>query len=316
MCTLEALFFSKDCHPLLGSINMAFLLVYITLLSLSLLSAAGVVYSAKLTIINKCNYTVWPAIRSNHANSTHLPTTGFTLYSNNSKTLAVNHSWSGALWGRTGCAKDSTGAFWCLTGGCGSSTVECPDGYPASPATAAKFDLKNHEDNLDFLVQASPGQSDNLPMTVVPLGGIGGSCNESGCSMDFSSACPTATDVSASCKNATCEMREYKNYCCIAAPKSVDPCKPSLYMDFLNHNCPVAEAFGYDEGTGTYTCSYPNYGVISNYCRQPCTTTPTDYLITFCPPPYHARASPANVVIHDMKLISYLQSVRNFHIIV
>ncbi|XP_059439248.1 pathogenesis-related thaumatin-like protein 3.5 [Corylus avellana] len=258
---------------------MASLFVYITLLALSLLS--GVVYSAKLTIINKCNYTVWPAIRSNHAN-THLPTTGFTLYSNNTITLYVNKSWSGALWGRTGCAKNSTGAFSCLTGDCGSSTVECPDGNPASPATAAAFDLKDHEDNVDFLVQAFPGLSYNLPMTVVPLGGIGGSCNESGCSMDFSSACPTATDVSASCKNATCEMRDYKKYCCMAGPKIVAPCTPSLYMDFLHQKCPTADSIGYDEGTGTYTCSYLHD--IVSYCQKPCTTTPTDYVITFCLP--------------------------------
>ncbi|XP_059429271.1 thaumatin-like protein 1b [Corylus avellana] len=182
----------------------------------------------------------------------------------------------------TSCAKNSTGAFSCLTGDCGSSTVECPDGNPASPATAAAFDLKDHEDNVDFLVQAFPGLSYNLPMTVVPLGGIGGSCNESGCSMDFSSACPTATDVSASCKNATCEMRDYKKYCCMAGPKIVAPCTPSLYMDFLHQKCPTADSIGYDEGTGTYTCSYLHD--IVSYCQKPCTTTPTDYVITFCLP--------------------------------
>lgn len=156
------------------------LLLFIFKLYLAFVTAG--VYSAKFTIINKCSYTVWPAIISSHKLwmpkvEIPLPTTGFTLQPSESKTLDINNSCSGTLWGRTHCTQHSTGSFSCLTGDCGTSTIECNGAEFVSSVTEAIFDLNAEEDDIDARVSINRA-SYNLPMTVVPLGGIGGGCGE------------------------------------------------------------------------------------------------------------------------------------------
>lgn len=192
------------------------LLLLVFFLRTVLHCAAAGVYSAKFRVRNTCSHTVWPAIRSDDTNintTTHLRTTGFTLQPSESTTLDIPNFWAGSLWGRTGCAQNSIGAFSCVTGDCGSSTIECHGGNAKSPATQAKFNLNDPRNESDFLLRVSRTQTDyNIPMTVVRQGGIGGSCDESGCSVDLSGACPTAKevkliksggDVSASCKSGS-----------------------------------------------------------------------------------------------------------------
>jgi len=90
---------------------------------------------------------VWPAILSG-VGSSLLSTTGFALIQGGSNTLAVPPAWSGRLWGRTLCSLDITGKFSCVTGDCGTSTVECAGGNPALPVTQVEFDLNGTGLNL------------------------------------------------------------------------------------------------------------------------------------------------------------------------
>ncbi|TKY73433.1 Thaumatin protein 1 [Spatholobus suberectus] len=89
-------------------------------------------YAATFTIINNCSFTVWPAIFS-YAGTQLLPTTGFTLPPGDSNTVPMPDAWSGRLWGRTLCSHNITGKFSCVTGDCGSSTVECGGGNKKCP---------------------------------------------------------------------------------------------------------------------------------------------------------------------------------------
>lgn len=204
-----------------------------------------------------------------------LSTTGFVLQPGESNAISLPPAWSGRLWGRTLCSQDSTtGKFSCITGDCGSSTVECAGGGAAPPATLAEFTL-NGAGGLDFF-DVSLVDGYNLPMTVEPQGGTGsGNCTATGCVVDLNSACPSELKVlsggdgggdGVACKSA-CEAFADPQYCCSGAYATPDTCKPSAYSQFFKSACPRAYSYAYDDGTSTFTCAS------------------ADYLVTFCPTP-------------------------------
>jgi hypothetical protein len=125
------------------------------------------VHSASFKIVNKCRRTIWPGLLSG-SGTAQLPTTGFALKSGKSRTISIPKSWSGRMWGRTHCGRDSTGKFSCLTGDCGSGTLECAGSGAKPPATLAEFTL-NGADGLDFY-DVSLVDGYNLPMLVVARG--------------------------------------------------------------------------------------------------------------------------------------------------
>ncbi|KAI4314746.1 hypothetical protein L6164_027623 [Bauhinia variegata] len=241
------------------------------LLSLFILQFLLGSYSAKFTIVNQCSYTVWPGILSS-AGTAQLSTTGFALQPGESNILSLPTAWSGRLWGRTLCSQDSTGKFTCITGDCGSSTLECAGRGAAPPATLAEFTL-NGAGGLDFY-DVSLVDGYNLPMTVEPQGGTpgAGNCTTTGCVVDLNGNCPTELKVTSSedgresvaCKSA-CEAFQDPQYCCSGAYATPDTCKPSAYSQFFKSACPRAYSYAYDDGSSTFTCAS------------------ADYLITFCP---------------------------------
>ncbi|PIA57307.1 hypothetical protein AQUCO_00600208v1 [Aquilegia coerulea] len=225
------------------------------------------VLSATFTMTNNCGHTVWPGILSG-AGTSPLDTTGFALQKDETRTISVPSSWSGRLWGRTVCAEDSTGKFTCVTGDCGSGTLECAGAGAAPPATLAEFTL-NGANGLDFY-DVSLVDGYNLPMLVVPQGGTGGNCSTTGCVVELNGMCPNELKVASSdgngvaCKSA-CEAFGEAQYCCSGAYGNPNTCKPSSYSEFFKNACPRAYSYAYDDGTSTFTCAS------------------ADYVITFCP---------------------------------
>ncbi|WVZ17202.1 hypothetical protein V8G54_010184 [Vigna mungo] len=104
-----------------------------------MVNCATGLYSGTFTITNNCTYTVWPAVLS--CTSLPLPTTGFTLLPGDSNILPMPPVWSGGLWGRTHSSIDITGKFSCVTGDCGTSTVECAGVNLTPAATLVEFDF-------------------------------------------------------------------------------------------------------------------------------------------------------------------------------
>ncbi|KAL5557552.1 hypothetical protein UlMin_039788 [Ulmus minor] len=239
------------------------------LFSLFYLFSAGV-YSATFTLVNQCGYTVWPGILSS-AGTAQLPTTGFALQPGESNTLQVPASWSGRLWGRTLCSQDADGKFSCVTGDCGSSTVECAGAGAEPPATLAEWTL-NGAGGLDFY-DVSFVDGYNLPMTVVAQGGTAGNCTATGCIADLNPSCPselkvTSSDESVACKSA-CEAFGDPQYCCSGSYATPDTCKPSAYSQFFKSACPKAYSYAYDDGTSTFTCAAAGY--VITFCSAPTT---------------------------------------------
>ncbi|RID52793.1 hypothetical protein BRARA_G00232 [Brassica rapa] len=228
--------------------------------------------STTFTVVNQCNYTVWPGLLSG-AGTAPLPTTGFSLNSSESRVISIPASWSGRIWGRTLCSQNpTTGKFTCVTGDCGSSKIECSGAGGKPPATLAEFTL-NGASNLDFF-DISLVDGYNIPVTIVPHGGAAGvgKCMAAGCAADLNVVCPPqlkltvedAAGVAVACKSA-CEAFGTPEFCCSGAFGTPDTCKASEYAGFFKKACPAAYSYAYDDGTSTFTCSG------------------ADYVITFCP---------------------------------
>lgn len=209
-------------------------------------------YSATLNLTNKCNYTVWPGILSG-AGTLPLSTTGFALQPGESHVVVVPPAWSGSLWGRTLCSNDSAGRFSCVTGDCGSSTVECDGGKAAAPVTIAEFTLDGAGSRDFFDVSFVEGF--NLPMIVEPQGGTGdGNCTVTGCRVDLNTQCPMDLTVTYGGRNVAC--------------------KPSSDSQFFKSACQRAYSYVYDDSS-IFSCAS------------------TDYTITFCPQPSTSLMGPS-----------------------
>ncbi|KAJ0659881.1 putative Thaumatin family [Helianthus annuus] len=252
---------------------MAKLQFSITLLSLSLISTFNSIQSAAtFTLTNQCTYSVWAGLLSG-AGTPPLPTTGFPLEPSQSNSISIPPSWSGRIWGRTLCSTDSTGRFTCVTGDCGSGTVECNGSGAAPPATLAEFTL-NGANGMDFY-DVSLVDGYNLPMMVVPQGESGGNCNVTGCMADLNKNCPAELRLtgagddgeSVACRSA-CEAFGDPMYCCSGAYSTPQTCNPTSFSEYFKTACPTAYSYAYDDGTSTFTCS-----------------SSPNYVITFCPTP-------------------------------
>ncbi|XP_027931591.1 thaumatin-like protein 2 [Vigna unguiculata] len=127
-----------------------------------------------MTLINQCNYTVWPALSSNVS----LSTTGFVLPSGENSSVNVPVNWVGRIWGRTLCTTDSvTRKFSCATGDCSSGKIACNGRQGSPPNTLVEFSLDiNDTDYYDV----SLVDGFNVPVIVVPISSYGATVSRAG----------------------------------------------------------------------------------------------------------------------------------------
>ncbi|KAB1200708.1 Pathogenesis-related protein 5 [Morella rubra] len=218
---------------------------------------------ATFTIINRCDYTVWPGVLAN-AGTASLESTGFELGPGGSRSFDAPPKWSGRFWGRTGCTFDpNTGQGNCVTGDCGSNQVECNGAGANPPATLAEFTIGSGSAQDFYDVSLVDGY--NVPMVVDASGGSG-NCLSTGCVTDLNRQCPNELRVGdgTACKTA-CEAFGSPEYCCNGAYGSPATCKPSIYSEMFKAACPRSYSYAYDDATSTFTCAG------------------ADYTITFCP---------------------------------
>ncbi|KAJ8439824.1 hypothetical protein Cgig2_029084 [Carnegiea gigantea] len=219
---------------------------------------------ATFTIINKCDYTIWPGILPN-SGSPGLGTTGFELPSGESRSFQPGSGWSGRVWARTRCAFDpNTGQGGCMTGDCGSGQVECNGVGAKPPATLAEFTIGSGPETQDYY-DVSLVDGFNVPIIVEADGGSG-SCMTTGCASDLNEQCPNELRFGdgEACRSA-CDVFGTPEYCCRGAYDSPGACAPSVYSQMFKSSCPRAYSYAYDDPTSTFTC------------------VGADYTITFCP---------------------------------
>ncbi|CAN1275925.1 Thaumatin-like protein 1, partial [Linum perenne] len=225
--------------------------------------------AAKVTFINKCPFTVWPATLSG-GGVPQLPNTGFALQPKGSEIIEVPPNWSsGRFWGRTGCSVDATGKFTCLTGDCASGQVSCNGAGGIPPVTLAEFTLGG-AGGLDFF-DISLVDGFNLPVSITVKYCVGGGCKTTTCTKSINNVCPKELSVRNSqggviaCKSA-CLAFNKPEYCCSGAYASPTKCTPSSYAKLFKSQCPQAYSYAFDDRSSTFTCP-----------------TGKDYIVTFCP---------------------------------
>nr|GME20117.1 thaumatin-like protein 1 [Ipomoea batatas] len=223
---------------------------------------------ATFMLINRCGYTVWPGILAN-AGSAGLDTTGFELSPGGSRGFQVTASWSGRIWGRTGCNFDAgSGQGSCATGDCGSNQdfydVSLVDGY-------------------------------NLPMQVEAIGGSG-ACGSTGCAADVNRICPKElrSGDGLACRSA-CDAFGNPEYCCSGAYGSPSTCQPSMYSQMFKNACPRSYSYAYDDATSTFTCSGADYRI--TFC--PSTTSGQQKSSSSLPAPAGASSASGPPVAED-----------------
>ena len=142
---------------------------------------AGPKYSESarvFTIINNCKETIWPGVTPGE----NFNGGGFSLKPSESKIFTAPVSWSGRIWGRTGCNFDRNGNGTCQTGSCGTTLKCSASGKP--PASLAEFTLTAQDFYDVSLVDGF-----NLPIVVTPINGSG-NCSIAGCDNDLRPSCP------------------------------------------------------------------------------------------------------------------------------
>ncbi|XP_030474413.1 thaumatin-like protein 1 [Syzygium oleosum] len=223
-----------------------------------------------LSFTNNCPYTVWPGTLTGGGGG-QLSSTGFELATGASSSINdVPDTWSGRVWGRTGCATDASGKFVCSTADCGSGQVSCNGAGAIPPASLAEFTLAPAGSGQQDFYDISLVDGFNLPLSATPQGS-GSGCSTTSCAGNVNSVCPSELAVPGSdgsvvaCKSA-CLALNQPQYCCTGAYGTPETCPPTDYSKIFKSQCPQAYSYAYDDKSSTFTCAGG-----------------ADYLITFCP---------------------------------
>lgn len=261
-----------------------------------------------ITIENKCDNTVWPVIDTTNGASLNTSITkGFALNRGESRTINIQTSWRGRLWGRTFCKTDSlTKNFSCQTGDCGSGKMDCMGASYQHPVTLIEFSTSNSGNAPDFY-DTSVVDGYNLPVAVAPQDRSGSGCGVTGCVFNIHGGCPDELKVmdrnqSIIGCNSPCNVFHTNESCCSTS----DDCKRdsfSLGSLIFKKACPRAYSYALDDATSTFTCS----GI------------QTSYIITFCPSPSLARcirltSVASSFILHIVstfheKIVGYMEQI-------
>ncbi|KAJ0044629.1 hypothetical protein Pint_04036 [Pistacia integerrima] len=118
--------------------------------------------------------------------------TCFELTPGTSRSFQFPPTWSGRLWGRTGCRFDPTrGQETCKTGDSGSNQIECNGLSASPPASLAEFTTGSGSGTQAFY-DVSLVDGYNLSIIVKPSDG---NCLVTGCVADLNQRCPAELRV-------------------------------------------------------------------------------------------------------------------------
>ncbi|CAB04418.1 THaumatiN family [Caenorhabditis elegans] len=213
----------------------------------------------KITIYNRCPFTIWPGIQGpgNPAGG------GFTLHSEHSRDITVSDSWTaGRIWARTGCDAN----FNCETGFCGNSE-QCNGAGGVPPASLAEFTLNGRAGQDFYDVSMVDGY--NIPVFIQPHG-VSGCHRAGGCVTDMNANCPGDLIVRGrdgrvvACKSA-CLKYQSDRECCRNEYNNPRTCTRSALAQLFKNACPTAYSYAYDDASSTFTCQ-PSASYTVQFC--------------------------------------------------
>ncbi|GAA5821333.1 hypothetical protein JCM3770_006250 [Rhodotorula araucariae] len=219
------------------------------------------------TIVNSCEFTLWPAITNYGVYDSYRGPRGWEAPPGNVTTLTITSPWNGRIWPRRACSFDGDGKGSCITG-------DCPGGLECDDQTIGWVNVG--EWNLDAW-----GGNDcwTVPMSVEPDG-----CDSVFCTEDVLSKCPddrmkqTDSDGNvigclSACMAGIHDVEPSIN-CCSGKYNDVATCLSAEvdYYDVLKPLCENAYWYPFD--------SRPDSPTVDYAC--PAAGSP-GYKVTFCP---------------------------------
>ncbi|KAF3546077.1 hypothetical protein DY000_02008568, partial [Brassica cretica] len=237
------------------------------------------VTSRNITIVNECEFTVWPGIQTTAADHP-FNISGFVLKKGERREIDPPSTWKGRIWGRSRCLTNTTGSFSCQTGDCNSGEIECLGNSGKPSLTLAKFNFNNSH-GLNDSYEVSAVQGYNLPLLIAPQNEP--TCTSTDCMVVTNKYCPRSAVKEyklsgISCVNA-CEKFNLPEICCESDSDnnyaSAEKCQLTVdsQSQDLRRACPLA--YNYDDSSNLWKC-----------------TNSAGYLITFCP--LNARITKSN----------------------
>jgi hypothetical protein len=231
-----------------------------TLFALAALMLSASVFSADLTVVNSCSYTVFPGIFP-----AVFENGGWEMAPGTSVTFSLADGFIGRLWGRTGC--DSSSPALCTTGQCGGTGLQCAGTTGVAGTSLAEFNVDasgtdwydvSYVDGFDNPIGLSVSNSScNSPNTCTTL-------PVTSCSSDLKSG--------ADCLSP-CTKFNTDQFCCRGAFGTSATCivgnwpaAEQTYVTNIHNACPNEYSYPYDDNIGLHTCP-----------------TGANYTVTFCP---------------------------------
>ncbi|RZF43872.1 hypothetical protein LSTR_LSTR007208 [Laodelphax striatellus] len=209
--------------------------------------------AVKVSIVNRCGYTVWPGA---------IPGGGKRLDQGQSWDLDIPSGTEATrFWPRTGCNFDN-GQGSCVTGDCGNrESCQVSGAVPASLAEIT-FGRPGVGDSLDYL-DISLVDGFNVPISIVPTNNQN-QCQPGGrgpyCAADINSACPNELKVPQGCASACAKLGGEGR---MREGPYTDNCPPTDYSRLFKQQCPDAYSYAKDDTSSTWTCpAGNNYDIV------------------------------------------------------
>lgn len=188
-----------------------------------------------IAINNNCPESISVGVLTNGQGN---PDERFDLSPHGSKTISKPDTWGGRVFGQPNCS---------------GGGPHCGNAGAANPATLAEFFFKGANGKDYYDISLVDGY--NIPASISPQGGGGGSGKECGTSdCQKLPDCPDNLAIKdgsgkvVGCQS-TCSKTGDPQHCCVGQYDGPDKCKADQHAETIKSACPDSYSFAYDDQT-------------------------------------------------------------------
>ncbi|KAJ0099244.1 hypothetical protein Patl1_22066 [Pistacia atlantica] len=198
---------------------------YFFQLWLFILSRQALAHTVTFYVHNKCPFPIWPATASNTGQPV-IADGGFYLASGDTRIIEAPWSWSGRIWGRTGCNFAYNWKPACETGDC-DGRLQCNGLIGTPPATLVEITLQADKGKPNFY-DVSLVDGYNLP------------CNG---------------DTKANIAKMHNLWLQEESKIWLNEYGTPEKCKPNLYSKIFKDACPAYFSYAFDMPSPLISCA-------------------------------------------------------------
>jgi hypothetical protein len=230
--------------------------------------------AANFTVVNNCNYTVYPGIfPATYANG------GWAMVSNTQVGFTLPAGWIGRIWGRSGCNAGSPAV--CASGQCGGVGLQCAGTTGQAGTSLAEFNIGDTGIVDWYDVSYVDGFDNPIGIAV-----SNSSCTTvNSCSIAPRTQCSPDLQNGGSCLSP-CTKYNTDQFCCRGAYGVASTCVVAdwpagaqSYVNNIHNSCRGDYAYAYDDQTSLHACP---------------SGSGTNYTVTFCPNGSYSAGDPGS----------------------